>query len=500
MAKENPLIVGAGPTGLTLALAFLRRNVATKILDEKEGPSLHSKALAIHPRTLELFAKLGVASELIRKGRKAHSITLHHNEKEYALKIDHLDDTPYPFILVLPQSSTEKILIDAIQKSGGEIQWNSKIVALDGQEAITSNGQQIAFDWLIGCDGAKSTIRHLLHLDFAGYELQEKFLIIDVEGTSMARDSSPHFFLSKQGLLGMIAFEERVSRLIIPMRKNEQILKSIDSIDAVLEKRGCKNFLHPEKIVWFSNFMIHRRIVSKMRKGNCFLAGDAAHIHSPAGGQGMNTSIQDAYNLAWKLDLVMKGQAKGKILESYENERLPIARKVLKGTTLFTKLLTFVQKTRCYFILFTILFFINNFFKKTVVRGLTELSYRYGKNSMIKEPFLEIFWRGPKCGERAPNVKLADGRDFFDYLNHEKFIVLLFEESLTCKNELIDILVLKDINLQKAYHASSNSIYIIRPDGVIGYRARKLKEKEITDYFNFFTTEIQCGRFRFAEE
>lgn len=486
---KNILIVGAGPTGLVLSLALLQRNIAVRIIDEKDKPSEHSKALAIHPRTLEILAKLKVADLFVERGRKAYSLTFHREEHEQKFKIDHLEDTPYPYILILPQSETEKILIEAFEKMGGNIEWNSKLVGLDGNNAILSNQEKIPFDWIIACDGGRSSIRQYLDFSFKGYELEETFLIVDVEGPSKAKDASPHLFFSKKGLVGVIAFKSCLSRLILPMPKNKKVSENIHSIKEELDQRGCRNFISPEQVRWFSYFKIHRRMVNKFRIGNCFLVGDAAHIHSPAGGQGMNICIQDAFNLAWKLSLVLNNVAKTQLLDSYEAERFPIARKVLKHTTHATQLLDFIQSTGYFSLIFFILFFVKNFFKRKISRGLTELSYVYKKSLFIQEPWRDIFWRGPKCGARAPNVKLENGKDLFDYFQYQNPFLLLFEDNDTLKELQCEILVIKDEKLKKAYKAKANSVFFIRPDGVIGYRSRNLKKAEIKSYLsNIFLT------------
>jgi hypothetical protein len=266
------------------------------------------------------------------------------------------------------------------------------------------------------------------------------------------------------------------------LKGEERIGEDLASIQEALKKRGCAHFLMPEQIKWISYFQIHRRMVHKMRIGNCFLAGDAAHIHSPAGGQGMNTSIQDAFNLAWKLSLVAKDMARDQLLDSYEKERLPVAKKVLDGTTRFTQLLGFVQNRGFFSPFFLLLFFIKTFFRRRVVRSLAELSFVYKKSFYIHEPIRDLFWGGPKSGERAPNVHLENGKDFFWYLNSLSPILLLFEENPVLKGEGFEILVINDSNLKKAYKGNKKSVYFIRPDGVIGYRSRCLKVGEVKSY------------------
>lgn len=478
------LITGAGPTGLVLALALLQRNIPVRIIDEKEGPTIHSKAFGIHARSLELLAKLGVVSTFLEKGIKAHSIIFHrdHEEIAFELKKRDLNDTPYPFVLMLPQSETEQILIEKIVKLGGQVEWNTKLVGVENHSALLSTKENLNFDWLIGCDGGKSTVRHVMKLPFEGVELAETFLIVDIKGESKLNTSSPHFFFSKRGLVGLIALRPSLNRLIFPLKREETIKDDLQTIKYELDQRGCGDYLIPEEIKWFSYFKIHRRMVGKLRVGNCFLAGDAAHIHSPAGGQGMNTGIADAYNLAWKLSLVVKGIAQPSLLDSYEKERLPVARNVLSSTTRFTKLLNFVQKTGFFPLFFFVLFLIRKVFIREVARGLTQLSLAYKKSPYIQESLKDVFWGGPRSGERAPNVLLENGKQFFEYLNNPNPLLLLFQENNALKEKGFDVLVLNDAHLMNAYKANKDSVYFIRPDGVIGYRERIVNVTNIQKY------------------
>jgi 2-polyprenyl-6-methoxyphenol hydroxylase-like FAD-dependent oxidoreductase len=481
---DNILIVGAGPTGLVLALALLQRGISVRLIDEKPGPSIHSKAFGIHARTLEILAKLGVVSSFLEKGNKAHAIIFHREKKECIFKLEekYLKDTPYPFVLMLPQSETEHILGHEVLQWGGRVEWKTKLIGIENGTAILSTGERLNFNWLIGCDGGRSTVRHLLKIPFEGVEFSETFLIVDIEGKSEATMPSPHFFFSKQGLAGLIAFKPELNRVILPLKADEEIEENLSAIQSELKKRGCGEFFIPEEIKWFSHFKIHRRMVNKLREGNCLLAGDAAHIHSPVGGQGMNTSIQDAFNLAWKLSQVIKGISPSHLINSFELERLPVAKKVLKGTTAFTRVLNFVQKTGFFPLFFFILFLIRKFFRKAVTRGLTELSLTYKKSLYIEKTVQDFFWKGPKAGERAPNVILKNKKNFFEYLNHPESTLLIFHENERLEGKGYKLLVLNDPNLMSIYHACEKSIYFIRPDGVIGYRRHRIHVKKIQQY------------------
>jgi 2-polyprenyl-6-methoxyphenol hydroxylase-like FAD-dependent oxidoreductase len=522
---DTVLIVGAGPSGLVLALALLQRGIPFRIIDEKEGPSENSKALAIHARTLELFEKLEVIEPFLAKGKRVHYLILHRGKKEYPFEIkeDFLQDTTYPFVLALPQSETEHILIEALVKLGGRVEWTTKFLSCENNRAELSTKEKVAFDWLIGCDGGKSTVRKFLKLPFEGAELAETFLIVDVKGKANVKDSSLHFFLSSHGLMGLIPFQQGLNRLIFALNENEKIDENIQAIQVQIERRGGGGCLIPEKIEWFSLFKIHRRMVRKLRVGNCFLVGDSAHIHSPAGGQGMNTGIQDAYNLAWKIAQVIQGISPSNLINSYEQERLPIAKHVLNGTTRLTQILTFVQKRGLISVFFALFLLFKKIAARRAVRNLTELAVAYSKNPYIEKTAYDAFWRGPKCGERAPNVLLQNGKFLFNILNKKTSSLLLFrdteifegvlsrnldylgpseashantfqnpsvgEESrahprLVFQNKGFEILILKDANLMKAYHANKDSVYFIRPDGVIGYRSRKLNKDKLKKYLS----------------
>lgn len=470
----NPfLIIGAGPTGLTLALALSQRGHPVRIIDAKTGPSTHSKALGIHARTLEVFERLGVVSPFLEKGNKATSITFHHGRKKLKLTIDSLADTAYPFVLILAQSQTEKILLAALEKRGVKVEFNTALHSLSSHEATLATGEKIPFKWLIGCDGGKSQVRHCLHLPFTGEELPETFLIVDVKGKRESKEPGPDFFLAKEGLCGVLPFED-LHRLILPLKKGEVIEESLEAVQAAVEKRGVSPCLRVDSLVWFSSFRIHRRATKQFRVDHCFLAGDAAHIHSPAGGQGMNTGIQDAFNLAWKLSFVEQGLSPESLLETYEKERLPISHMVLQGTTRFTKLITFTAKTKLLSLFFFILWLIKTCFRKKILRAMAELSYRYPG----KGPF-----EGPLAGLRMPDCLLSNGKRLHALLSNTSFVILLFKETdMFAAWKEVEVVMLKDPLLLRALNAGENSVFVIRPDGVVGFGSHAMQKEEVENY------------------
>lgn len=473
------LICGSGPTGLVLAICLQQRNIPYRLIDQKNGPTTHSKALGIQARTLEVFDKIGCIAPFLEKGIQSDRIEIQCGDKNHLLHLDSIN-SPYPFVLVLPQSDTETILLNFLEKLGGKVEWNTSLDHVERDK----------FSWIIGCDGAHSRLRELMDLEFRGSAFPENFFLADVEIDAPLCLDGPLISLQSQGLSAVLPLYKggKQFRLIFPLKEHETFENSsAETLNAFLIGRGCLKWAHIRAVIWTSTFRIHRRHVSHMRKNNMILAGDAAHIHSPIGGQGMNTSIQDALNLGWKLALELEGVAAKNLMDSFEKERLPIAKSVLKGTTRATHLITFFSRTGLTSIFNCLLFFIQiKWVRKWMAKNISELALNY-KNSPINLDS-ERFSKGPKVGSRAPDVTLQNGSSLFTLLRTPKFVILLFEENAHFVQKLlpfskwVDILVMHDSNLMKTYRAKNGSLYVVRPDGVIGYRAKKIEEEEVFKY------------------
>ncbi|MEO8440206.1 MAG: FAD-dependent monooxygenase, partial [Spartobacteria bacterium] len=343
-----PLVIGAGPVGLTMATELARHGARCRIIDSAPEPSQTSKALAIFPRTLETFATMGIAERFLAAGHRLHGLSLHHRREQ----IGQVDFTSvmstFPFALGLPQAETERLLTEHLTSHGVSVERGVALQSFtqtsDFVRAILRHPdgreETVEASWLIGCDGAHSTTRHLLGMDFEGTQYDESFILADVRlETVLARDRV-HLFLGDDGVLGVIPFSENFWRIVanIPPDSRDQSLPEVtlEEVQAMLERRGPPE-LQAHDPIWLSRFHISHRKVRQFRQLRVFLAGDAAHIHSPAGGQGMNTGIQDAFNLAWKLALVVRGCAPAQLLGSYHNEREPVAREVLNLTDRITR-------------------------------------------------------------------------------------------------------------------------------------------------------------------
>ena len=335
------LIVGAGPTGLVLAIRLARHGVAVRIIDKNSGPGQASRAMAVHARTLEFYRQLGFADVVVNLGIKIEAIHLREGGEDVAelpLKDIGAGLSPYPFVLAFPQDDHERFLVEQLKAMGVEVEWNTELESFTQDEwgvraVLERDGDRIACSsaYLCGCDGARSRVRESLKFDFSGGTYEHLYYVADVKTSGPEnRDLVGHIGANTFAL--MLPVRSRgMQRLIGIMPPQAEALPEpgFEDVRPVLEPLlGIK----VEQVNWFSTYRVHHRVASQFRSGRCFLGGDAAHIHSPAGGQGMNTGIGDAVNLSWKLAQVLQGRADSTLLDTYQAERIVFARKLVATT------------------------------------------------------------------------------------------------------------------------------------------------------------------------
>ncbi len=517
----TPLIVGAGPVGLTMACELARHGVRPRIIDRSPERSQTSKALAIFPRSLEMFEAMGVIDRFLAEGQRLHGLSLHHRAAQIAQIELTAVASPFPFALALPQSDTERLLAEELSRRGIEIERGVELTGLtqtgDLVRAVLrhpdAQEETVETPWLIGCDGAHSTTRHLLGMDFAGAQYQESFLLADVAiETSLPRDRV-HLFLGDDGLLGIIPFAQKRWRIVanIAPESREQTLPELTLADvqALLDQRVGPDYRASDP-VWLSRFHISHRKVRDFRQLRVFLAGDAAHIHSPAGGQGMNTGMQDAFNLAWKLALVVQGICAPPILASYDAERAPVAGDVLNLTDRMTRMATMrnslAQSVRDY--LLPMVSGID-FVSERVAERLSELAVNYRKSVLVENHGTG----GLRAGDRAPDAELRDdgiqARRIFELLRAPRHVLLIFlgSSGTTAQAEQLGNMLssfpadvidsyrvargrtgspaeLRDLSglAHAAYSLTSGGLILVRPDGYIGYRSAHFEANPLRAY------------------
>lgn len=507
--KTEIIIIGAGPTGLSLANQLIRYGIDFIIVDKKETVTRLSKALVVHARSLEIYDQLGIAEKAVELGQIMNRFRVISDGKiraEVPLTEIGKGLSPFPFALILEQSKNEEILYNLLQSKGKQVLWQTEIENLsqdsEGVKATLkkSDGEmfEVEAKYLVGCDGASSKTRHLLNLGFEGSTIPRSFYVADVEiETDLPRNMLSGVFGGDSFVLLMPMKGDKHWRLIGNLPEDSDGEKEISFEDVEEKVKSIVKLpLDFYKTHWFSSYKIHTRHAEKFSAGNCFLAGDACHVHTPAGGQGMNTGIQDAYNLAWKLAFVLKGFADKKLLETYNEERLANAIRLLKTTDEAFEAATqnewyirlFREKILPVMAKFALQF---EAVKQFIFPTLSQIGISYHKHSLSRHNGDNSF--KIKAGNRFPYFEI-DGGNFFSQLNEPKFHYLTFDyNSDSAKiDAAIKTKYAKMVNFQKVplyeniieiFGTDKPFSVLIRPDNYIAFISEGHFAEEIEQYF-----------------
>jgi len=507
------LIVGAGPTGLMLANQLARRGVGALIIDRHAGPSLQTRALGVQARTLEIYAQLGIVDRALELGKKATGANMWAQGRKTArvpLGEAGRSATPYPFILILGQDDNEWIMGDKLRDLGGSVQWNTELVDLaqDGSGVTATvklpdgTKKELRAAWVAGCDGAHSSVRELTGITFPGAPYEHVFFVADTEVTGSMVPDEVNVYLWREGfhlLFPMRGKDHwRIVGIFPPNLRNRRDVTFEDVIPSLRNEAGTS--LSFKACTWFSTYRIHHRGAARFRDRRCFLLGDAAHIHSPVGAQGMNTGLQDAYNLAWKLALVVKNQANVALLDSYEEERIPIARRLLNTTDRAFRLAVSDSWFAGLFrtkVLARIAAFAMSLdrIQKAAFRIVSQTGIHYHNGSLSKS--LDGLPDGaPRAGDRFPWLRLTfrtggHVEGVFEKLDDTRLNLVVVGQPTLPDGELEvgDLLhthVIPDDPINRVELARAGiprpSFFLVRPDGHVGVCGRRIEANVVKRY------------------
>jgi 2-polyprenyl-6-methoxyphenol hydroxylase-like FAD-dependent oxidoreductase len=529
------LIVGAGPTGLTLAAQLSSFGVRFRIVDQAPTAAHESRALAVQARTLEILQSLGLGEALVARGNPSARLALHFESRPAAhvqLGGFAAEDTRFPFILFVSQAETEALLGEHLERRGTTIERGMALVSAEIDEGSVrcvlrgreGSGETIRARYLVGCDGAHSAVRKQAGIPFEGEAYLQDFMLGDVDADGPIESDVLHSFAA-QGHVAMffplrtpakwrvIALGQRRSnpRERQPPGQHEESLTrgelSLDELQKSVD-RSTSGTVTLRDPVWLTHFRLHHRQARSYRKGPVFLAGDAAHIHSPVGAQGMNTGMQDAWNVGWKLALVALGRADPNLLDTYEAERWPVGRNLLRYTdrafSLFTRVMA-GSALAAWFrrnVISRIMPVVFRWarLRATAFRFVSELAISYRRSPAVAEARPKLV-TGPRAGDRLPDARIERGgqstflqqtlagptfqlllcgqTEGWDGASIAKlakrFERLLVVSRLTRRGSGTDVLV--DAT-GEAFHrlgvrgAPDGAQYLVRPDGYIAFRCR----------------------------
>jgi 2-polyprenyl-6-methoxyphenol hydroxylase-like FAD-dependent oxidoreductase len=504
------LVVGAGPTGLMLANQLGRRGVRVTIIDRHSGPARESRAMAVHARTLEIYSKLGLADRALELGTPGNGANMWAGGRLRA-RIPFTDMgkdlSAFPYVLMLGQDDNERIMGEHLRRWGLSVQWNTELVALDQHadhvtatiKEVDGGTRTITAAYVAGCDGSRSAVRTLSGIAFPGAPYEHAFFVADTEAIGPMVANELNVFLWSSGFHLYFPMKGTNRWRVIGILPNDLFEKDdvrFEDLIPTLHRVGGSG-LSFTACHWFSTYRIHHRCVEHFRDRRCFLLGDAAHIHSPMGGQGMNTGLQDAYNLAWKLDLVIRKQADESLLDTYEAERRPFAQKLLATTDRAFRVVVsenwFAGMLRTHIVpRAAAVAMARQRVRRAAFLTLSQIGIRY-RESALSQNLGTPAKHAPHAGDRFPWLRLrfashGPREDLFQRLDDTRFNLLVIGQPAPSLDSfgLGDLLQVHAVPSDPENDAAlatvaiaGPSYYLLRPDGHVGLSGTIVREADL---------------------
>ena len=500
--KTQVLIVGAGPTGLALAVQLVRHNIDFVIVDKKESTTPFSRAIGVHARTLEIYDQIGLADDLISLGWIANKVRLVESGEirgEVSLENIGKGMSPFPFLLIVEQAKHEELLYDFLKRHGREVTWRTELENFSQNETgVTANVKTVAgvdtieAQFLVGCDGARSDVRHALGLQFEGGTFERLFYVADVEIDWAFDHDALHVCLATNTITAFFPMKgDRRWRIVGTFPEGHEADESSILYEEIERQIIADTELKLDitNVNWFSVYKVHSRHVDKFSAGRCFLAGDSAHIHTPAGAQGMNTGIQDGYNLAWKLSEVLNGNADADLLDTYNEERLPNARRLLQTTDRIFQMGAsddwFAVFVRTKIVPYVADFALSlDVVKKAIFPLASQIGINYRGSSLSVGDAFKV-----KAGDRMPYF-ILDGASVYDRLRDPKFHLLVFADGSVPidrmarhPDERVDFHAFPLYpSVAEIFGATKTFSVLLRPDNYIGCISDGYPNEQIDEY------------------
>jgi 2-polyprenyl-6-methoxyphenol hydroxylase-like FAD-dependent oxidoreductase len=506
MTKTEVLIVGAGPTGLVLALWLTKLGIHVRIIDKTAEPGTTSRALAVQARTLELYRLVGLADAVVEAGVKVPGANLWVGGSRVArVPLDRIgqDMSPFPYALTYAQDAHERLLVERLEAQGVFVERQTQLVRFEQRrENVRSvlkqaDGSEDVCEaaYLAGCDGARSTVREGLGIDFPGGTYSGLFYVADVEATGVVGDGEIHVDFEEADFLAVFPIKGAGRlRLVGPVSWETDAQQRELTYEDIRE-RVVKNLkLTVNRVNWFSTYHVHHRVAARFHKGRVFLLGDAAHVHSPVGGQGMNTGIGDAVNLAWKIAAVLTGAAPDSLLDTYEPERIGFARRLVATTdrifTLVTRQGAVARSVRTrLFPLIAPLFFRLATVRRFLFRTISQTGVNYRGSTLSESAAGDV--RG---GDRLPWVRTGLNQDNFDAIDLQSWRLHVYGELPRRLDEICTELGLPftcftwQPEMRRA-GLLRDAPYLVRPDGYVAWATSKSDAEHLRRFF--FERDLQ---------